>query len=77
MPLPIVRATARPVAAPSILKKAARITACRGVRARVPTAVAIALAASLNPLENPSAIANIIMSARAINEGSDIAVLAV
>src|SRR4029450_9104938 len=49
-PLPIVDATAPPRSAPVRLKNAAIAIAFRGVRTRVETTVAIALAASWNPL---------------------------
>ena len=49
-PLPMVEATAPPASAPVRLKKAAMIIACRGVSTFVETTVAIALAASWNPL---------------------------
>jgi len=45
-PLPIVEATAPPRSAPVRLKNAAIAIALRGVRTRVETTVAIALAAS-------------------------------
>jgi hypothetical protein len=50
IPLPMVEATAVPMSAPVRLKKAARVIACRGVNTFVDTTVAIALAASWNPL---------------------------
>src|SRR6266567_1636363 len=49
-PLPIVEATAPPSSAPVRLKKAAIAIALRGVRTRVETTVAMALAASWKPL---------------------------
>src|SRR5207249_10927697 len=49
-PLPIVEATAPPRSAPVRLKNAAIAIALRGVRTRVETTVAIALAASSRPL---------------------------
>ena len=54
----IVCATAVPSSAPTRLKHAAISSATRGVRARVETEVAIAFAASWNPLvkSNPSAM---------------------
>ncbi len=45
-PLPIVAATAVPHKAPIRLHTAARHTACRGLRTRVETTVAMAFAAS-------------------------------
>src|SRR5690625_148353 len=50
MPEPTVRATPSPRKAPTRLKKAAMANAKRGVSARVDTEVAMALAASWNPL---------------------------
>src|SRR3989304_1153050 len=64
MPLPMVRATSRPVAAPVKLNNAARATAARGVMARVPMAVAVALAASFMPLVNPKPVASRMMAAK-------------
>src|SRR3954462_8546251 len=57
MMLPTVLATFTETSEPARLKTAARANAARGVRARVDTDVAIALAASWNPLvkSNPSA----------------------
>ena len=50
MPLPTVSATLAPKKAPKRLATAAMASAARGVRARVDTDVAIALAASWKPL---------------------------
>ncbi len=50
IPLPMVFATAVPVKAPSKFIEPPKITAALGVRARVATTVAIALAASFKPL---------------------------
>jgi hypothetical protein len=50
MPLPTVLATPVPIRAPTKFMTAAMISATRGVSARVETDVAIALAASWNPL---------------------------
>ena len=50
MPLPTVLATAPPRCAPAKLPSAAMIRPVRGLSARVETEVAIALAASWNPL---------------------------
>ena len=50
MPLPTVSATRVPKKAPHRLATAAMATAARGVRARVETEVAMALAASWKPL---------------------------
>src|SRR3972149_2284596 len=51
MPLPMVVATRVLIRAPVKLKKAARDTAAKGVRAWVDTLVAMAFAASWNPFE--------------------------
>ena len=50
MPEPMVAATLEPKKAPKRLAMAAMASATRGVRARVETEVAIALAASWKPL---------------------------
>jgi hypothetical protein len=50
MPEPIVAATFVEISAPTTLASAAMISATRGVRARVDTDVAMALAESWNPL---------------------------
>ena len=57
IPLPMVIATAVPVAAPAKLHKAAILMAALGERVRVPITVAMALAASLKPLAIPKPIA--------------------
>ena len=57
IPLPMVIATAVPVAAPRKLQIVAIIMALRGDSVRVPITVAIALAASLKPFAMPKPIA--------------------
>src|SRR5438094_800391 len=56
MPLPTVFATASPDSAPTRLSTPAMRMACAGVRTRVATVVAIAFAASWNPLTNSNAM---------------------
>src|SRR2546425_5317449 len=55
IPAPTVRATASPVSAPAKLRTPARRMAWSGVRTRVATTVAMALAASWKPLTNSNA----------------------
>src|SRR3972149_1893934 len=69
MPLPMVMATAVPVAAPRKLKKAAMPIAARGERTRVPITVAIALAASLAPLAIPKPTARAIATTSRASPG--------
>src|SRR5437868_10521963 len=52
MPFAMVAATAVPASAPARLSAPAMTVACSGVRTRVATTVAIAFAASWNPLTN-------------------------
>ena len=63
MPVPTVLATPVPkLNAETKLKKAAQMTACKGVRTRVATTVATELAASWNPLRKSKARATPMMT---------------
>src|SRR5437867_1840770 len=55
IPAPTVLATASPVSAPTKLRTPARRMACSGLRTRVATTVAMALAASWKPFTNSNA----------------------
>ena len=64
IPLPTVFATASPESAPTRLRTPAIRIACAGVSTRVATTVAIAFAASWNPLTNSNTIPSSTTSAR-------------
>ena len=72
IPSPIVLATAKPVAAPTILNMTAIMTAFRGESAREPIEAAMALAASLKPLTTPKPTAKMIITRRSHIEESGI-----
>src|SRR5438552_11171898 len=75
MPFPTVVATAVPEIAPTKLNTPAIITATNGDRTRVPTMVAMALAASWNPFTNSNKSPRMTMTASSRNARSTLALL--